>query len=122
MADIVTTGQTSLPAEDVIVRAVQFFATENWRPTTQSQRTATFQGKPPIPWLMLLLTVVGFVACIVPGIILYIMVLRKMLRFQNLVVTANPLPACGTEVVLQYPEQARKLAGRFLAVLPPLNS
>ena len=66
MADIVKSVQTSLAAEEVIVRAVQFFTTENWRPTTQSSRTATFQSKPPIPWLWLLLTILGFVACIVP--------------------------------------------------------
>ena len=30
MADIVKSGQTSLAAEEVIVRAVQFFTTENW--------------------------------------------------------------------------------------------
>ncbi len=73
MADVVTQGKTSLTPEDAIVRAVQFFSTENWRPTSQSTRTATFQGKPKIPWFMLLLTVIGFVACIVPGIIMYIM-------------------------------------------------
>ena len=117
MADIVKSGQTSLAAEEVIVRAVQFFTTENWRPTTQSSRTATFQGKPPIPWLWLLLTILGFVACIVPWIILYFMVIRKMVRFQNLVVTANP-GTMGTEVIVQYPPHAAKLATRFLAVLP----
>jgi hypothetical protein len=31
---------------------------------------------------MLLLTVLGFVACIVPGVIMYIMVIRKATRFQ----------------------------------------
>ncbi len=120
MADVVTQGRTSLGPEDVIVRAVQFFSTENWRPTTQSSRSATFQGKPPIPWFMMLLTVVGFVACIVPGIIMYIMVIRKMYRFQNLVVTANPVSG-GSEVVLQHPPAAGKLAARFLEALPPLT-
>lgn len=117
MADVVTQGKTSLGPEDVIVRAVQFFSTENWRPTSQSQRAATFQGKPPIPWFMLLLTIVGFIACIVPGVIMYIMVIRKMYRFQNLVVTANPIPG-GAEVVVQYPKPAAVLATRFLDALP----
>ena len=118
MADVVAQGKTSLASEEVIVRAVQFFSTENWRPTGQSARTATFQGKPKIPWFMLLLTIVGFVACVVPGIIMYIMVIRKMYRFHNLVVTATPTPS-GSEVVVQYPPPAEKLARRFLAALPP---
>lgn len=102
MADVITQGRTSLGPEEVIVRAVQFFSTGNWRPTSQSARTATFQGKPPIPWFMLLLTVIGFMACLLPGIIMYIMVIRKMYRFHNLVVTANPVSG-GSEIVLQYP-------------------
>lgn len=117
MADIVTQGQTSLSAEDVIVRAVQFFSTENWRPTSQSTRTATFQGRPPIPWFMVLLTIVAFMACVVPGIVMYILVIRKMIRFQNLVVTANAISG-GSEVVLQYPPAAERLAARFLEALP----
>lgn len=117
MADKVTNAKTRLPPEDVIVRAVQFFSSENWRPTSQSARTATFQGKPPIPWLYLVLTFVGFLACIVPGIIMYIMVIKKMYRFQNLVVTANILPDA-TEVVVQCPDTAQKLADRFIAALP----
>jgi hypothetical protein len=117
MADVVTQGNTSLNSEEVIVRAVQFFSTENWRPTSQSARTATFQGKPAIPWLMLLLTVVGFVACLIPGVIMYIMVIRKMYRFHNLVVTASPVPG-GSEVIVQFPPPAANLAARFLEALP----
>ena len=119
MADLVTNGRTSLSAEEVIVRAVQFFSTEKWKATSQSSRTATFEGKPPIPWFMLLLTILGFVACIVPGIIMYIMVIRKMYRFMNLVVTANPI-ANGTEVSVSHPKYAEKMATRFLAALPQL--
>ena len=121
MADLLTQGTTSLACEEVIVRAVQFFSTENWRPTTQAARSATFQGKPPIPWFMLLLTILGFIVCIVPGVIMYIMVIRKMYRFQNLIVTANPVSG-GSEVVLQYPKAAAKLATRFLEALPPLGA
>jgi hypothetical protein len=119
MADLVMQGRTSLGPEDVIVRAVQFFSTENWRPTSQSARAATFQGKPPIPWFMILLTVIAFAACIVPGIIMYIMIIRKMYRFQNLVVTATPVSG-GSEVVLQYPAPAGKLASSFIQALLPL--
>ena len=118
MADLVKQGTTSLGCEDVIAKAVQFFATEKWRPTSQSGRTATFEGKPPIPWFMMLLTIVGFLACVVPGIIMYIMVIRKMYRFHNLVVTAGPISG-GSEVVLQYPPAAERLASSFLQALPP---
>jgi len=120
MADVVKRGTTSLGFEDVIARAVQFFATENWKPTSQSNRTATFEGKPPIPWFMMLLTIAGFLLCIVPGVIIYIMMIRKMYRFHNLVVTANPVEG-GSEVILQYPPAAEKLAGRFLEALPALG-
>ena len=117
MADVVSRGTTTLGSEDVIVRAVQFFSTENWKPTSQSTRSATFQGRPAIPWFMLLLTVVGFFACLVPGIIMYIMVIKKMYRFRNLVVTASAVSG-GSEVTVQYPPPAAKLAARFLEALP----
>ena len=120
MADVVAHEKTSLVPEEVIVRAVQFFSTENWRLTSQSSRTATFQGKPPIPWFMLLLTFVGLVACVVPGIIMYVMFIKKMYRFHNLVVTANPIPG-GTEVVVQHPKTAGGLVTRFFEALPPLE-
>lgn len=119
MADLVTQRTTSLASEEVVVRAVHFFSTEKWRPTSQSPRTATFEGKPPIPWFMMLLTILGFLACIVPGIIMYIMVIRKVYRFHNLVVTATPIHA-GSEVVVQYPKPAAKLANQFLDALPPV--
>jgi hypothetical protein len=121
MADKVSNGKTSLSAEEVIVRAVQFFSTEKFKATSQSGRTATFEGRPPLPWGMLLLTIVGFIACIVPGIIMYVMVIRKMYRFYSLVVTANPLPG-GTEVSITYPDFAGKLVPRFLGALTPLDS
>lgn len=119
LATLVANGRTSLPSEEVIVRAVQFFSTERWKPTSQSQRAATFEGKPPIPWFMLLLTIIGFIAFVIPGIILYILVIRKMYRFVNMVVTANPIEK-GTEVSVSYPKAASKLASQFLAALPPL--
>lgn len=120
MADLVTNGKTSLSAEEVIVRAVQFFSTERWKATSQSSRTATFEGKPPIPWFMFLLTILGFAACIVPGIIMCVMVIREMYRFVNLVVTANPITK-GTEVSVSHPETAKKLVNRFMAALPQLQ-
>ncbi len=119
MADKVTNGKTSLPSEEVIVRAVQFFSTEKFRASSQSGRTATFDGRPPIPWFMLLLTIIGYLCCIVPGIIMYFMVIRKLRRFHNLVVTASPVSG-GTEVSVTHPDWAAGQAKRFLAALPPL--
>lgn len=123
MADIVSNKRISLQSEEVIVRAVQFFSTAKWRATSQSPRAATFEGKIPIPWGLILFTVIGFALCFVPGIILYLTLIRKMNRFQNLVVTATP-QGQGTDVVITYPKHARKLAESFLSALsaapPPM--
>ena len=110
-------AKTSLPSEEVIVRAVQFFATEKFRVSSQSGRVATFDGRPLIPWGMLLLTVLGFMFCIVPGIIMYIMAIRKLRRFQNLVVTVNPISG-GTEVSITHPSWAAGTVKRFVGALP----
>ena len=117
MADLVATGQTTRAGEDVIVRAVQFFTNEKWRAQTQSARSVTFVGRPPIPWGLLLLTIIAFFAFIVPGIIMYILVVRRVIRFQNLVVTTTSAKA-GTEVNITYPKHARKAVDRFIGLLP----
>jgi len=121
MADSVLTKQTTLAGEEVVTRAIQFFSTENWRATTQSSRNATFAGRPPIPWLLLLLTIVGYLCCVVPGVIMYIAFVRKMRRLQNLVVVVTAA-SDGTEVTVTYPGSAKKLVERFLAALPALPS
>ena len=121
MADKLKNGRTSLSSEEVIVRSVQFFATEKFRASSQSGRTATFDGRPPIPWFMLLLTILGFFFCLVPGIIMYFLVIRKVRRFHNLVVTASPI-ASGTEVSITHPDWAAKQVQRFLDALPPVAS
>ncbi len=117
MADTTLRKETSLSPETVINNAVQFFATEKWRPTTQSARAATFQGMPRIPWVMLVLTIVGFLVCIVPGIICYILFIKKARKFQNLVITVES-QGQGTAVTVTCPEHSRKLAERFLEKLP----
>jgi hypothetical protein len=117
VADIVSNKRTSLQSEEVIVRAVQFFSTAKWRATSQSPRAATFEGKIPIPWFMMLLTVLGFIFCLIPGFIMYFTLIRKLNRFQNLVVTATPQGSL-TDVVLTYPKHARKLADAFLTAMP----
>ena len=121
MADSVLTKQTTLTGEEIVTRAIQFFSTENWRTTSQSPRAATFEGRPPIPWFLMLLNIVGYMCCIVPGIIIKIIIVKKMRRFQNIVVTVTPMTT-GTEVTVTHPDHAKKLAGRFLAAIPELTS
>jgi hypothetical protein len=121
MADSVLTKQTNLSGEEVVTRAIQFFSTENWRTTSQSPRAASFEGRPPIPWFMMLLMIVGYICCLVPGIIIKIMVIKKMRRFQNIVVAVSPMNR-GTEVTVTHPDHAKKLAGRFLAALPEFTA
>lgn len=120
MADLVATSQTSLGAEDVIVRAVQFFTNEKWKPQSQSGRIATFQGRPPIPIGSIILMIV-FVWTVIVPIIMYIMIIRKVIRFQNLVVTTNPGKS-GSEVTVTYPHHAKKLVDRFMGLLPAASA
>jgi hypothetical protein len=115
--DITTNCKTSLGNEETIARAVQFFSTEKWRATSQSARTVTFQGIIKIPWFMMLVTVAAFAACILPGIIMYIAVIKKMRRFVNLVVTANPVEG-GSEVTITHPQAASNLVRRYIEALP----
>lgn len=119
MADSILTKQTNLSGEEVVTRAIQFFSTESWRTTSQSPRNATFEGRPPVPWFLILLMIAGYLCCVVPGIIIQIMVIRKLRRFQNMVVATTPMPQ-GTQVTVTYPTHAKKLAERFLAALPGL--
>jgi len=67
----------------------------------------------------MLLMIVGYACCVVPGIIIHIVVIKKLRRFQNLVVTTIPV-AQGTEVTVTFPSHAKGLAQRFLAALPGL--
>jgi hypothetical protein len=117
MADSVTSKKTSLPSEEVVIRAIQFFSTSNWQATSQGNRAVTLKGRVPIPFGLILLTVVGWMLCVVPGIILYFALIKKMRGFQNLVVTTHPTES-GCEVAITYPPHARKLVGKFLATLP----
>lgn len=121
MADKITNARTSLSSEETVVRAVQFFANEKFRTSSQSPRVATFDGRPPIPWFMIIFTIIGFICCVVPGIIMYFMIIRKMLRFQNLVVTANSISG-GTEVSISHPNWATRQVKRFLEALPPMEA
>ncbi len=58
--------QSSLDPDQVMVRAVHFFTNAKWRAGSQSQRIATFVGRPPIPVFLILLTILGYIICLVP--------------------------------------------------------
>ena len=120
METIITNKDTSLGGEEVIVRAVQFFSTEKWRITTQTSRSVTFQGRPRIPWFMICLTILGFFICLLPGIILYVWVIRKMYGFVQLVITVSPISG-GSQICIQSPKTANKLVNKFVEALPPLS-
>lgn len=117
MPDLVATRSTSLPPEEVLVRAVQFFTTENWRAQSQTNRIATFVGVPKMPWFQLILVLILFMCFIIPGFIYYLIVIRKMRRLQNMVVTTTPKDS-GCDVVVSYPPHAAKLVTNFFAALP----
>lgn len=117
MADLVATRSTSLPPEEVLVRAVQFFTNENWRAQSQTNRIATFVGVPKVPWIHLLIALLLMLCLIVPGLIYYIFVIRKARQLQNMVVTTTPKDV-GCEVVVSHPPYAAKLVETFFAALP----
>lgn len=117
MADLVANTHTTLPAEEVMVRAVQFFTTERWRTQSQTNRIATFVGVPKIPWAHLALAILLMFCLIVPGVIYYFVVIAKLRRLQNIVVTTTPRePGC--DVVVTYPQHAQKLVDAFFSALP----
>jgi len=117
MPDLVVTRSTNLSPEEVMVRAVQFFTTENWRAQSQTNRIATFVGMPKIPWLQLFIAIALTFCLVVPGLIYYILVIKKARRMQNIVVTTTPRDI-GCDVVVSYPPHAKKLAECFFAALP----
>jgi hypothetical protein len=117
MADLTATTFTSLPPEEVMVRAVQFFTNESWRAQSQTNRIATFIGVPKIPWIHLMLAAILTICFIVPGVIYYLLVIRKVRRLQNVVVTTTPKDG-GCDVVVTYAPHAQQLVNSFFAALP----
>ena len=117
MADLVANTHTALPPEEVMVRAVQFFTNENWRAQSQTNRIATFVGLPKVPWIHLTLAILLILCLIVPGVIYYILVIKKLRRLQNIVITTTPRDV-GCDVVVSYPAHAQKLVDSFFAALP----
>ena len=117
MADLVAKTQTKLPPDEVMVRAVQFFTNEKWRAQSQTNRIATFVGIAKIPCFTMVLVVVLTICFVVPGLIYYFVVVRKLRRLRNIVVTTTPNET-GTEVVVTYPPDAQKMVDSFFQALP----
>jgi len=117
MADRTVTRDTTLPPEEVLVRAVQFFTNEKWRAQSQSSRIATFVGVRRIPWLQIVILLFLFACFLIPGIIYYFVVVAKARRLQNIVVTTSPKDSGGA-VVVTYPPHAQKMVDAFFGSIP----
>lgn len=117
MADLVMTVATTLVPDDVLVRAVQFFTNERWRAQSQTNRIATFVGIGKVPMTKTLIGLFLAFFFVLPGVVYYLLVIGKMRRMQNIVVTTTPLPD-GCSVVVTYPKHAQGLVDSFASVLP----
>lgn len=131
MAQKVTNAKTKLSAEDVTVRAVQFFTNEKWTAQTQTARAVTFRANMPAPKMItgILLMLGGFaISCTIIGMIVGIPMIiagsstlffakKQMRGSRDLVVTATP-SGNGTEVVITHGRQAVRSVNQFVGSLP----
>jgi hypothetical protein len=118
MADLTTSISTTLPPEEVLVRAVQFFTNDRWRVQSQTNRIATFVGAPKVFTFFRALVFLILLGCfVIPGVIYYAMVFRSARRLQNLVVTTTPDEG-GCTVIVSYPKHAQRMIDNFAAALP----
>jgi hypothetical protein len=117
MADLVTTTSTTLPTEEVTVRAVQFFTNERWRMRSQTNRIATFVGISKVPFIRILLALMLTFFFVIPGVVYYFFVIARMRKLRNIVVTTTPSDT-GCSVVVSYPKSAHRLVENFVAALP----
>ena len=121
MADLTVKVATTLPSDDVMVSAVQFFTNQKWRVQSQTSRIATFVGVNSIPIFKLLILVFLLFFLVIPGLIYYALVIRSLRKFRNIVITTTP--AIGECFVLvSYPKDAQKLVDSFVAALPKSGS
>jgi len=118
MAQLTITAhsKTTFDGQEVIIKAIHFFTNERWRLQSQTDRTAIFVGRPPTPWIFILLTFIAFFFFVIPGIIMYIMVIRKSLRFQNIAVSTNSIFK-ETNVDITCSKTAKKIVQQFLITL-----
>lgn len=118
MANDIANKHTSLDSDEVMTRAIQWFSNEKWKPTSQSSRALSFEGRMPVPWVHLLFTLIAFACLVIPGIILYILLIKRARKFQNLILTTSPTKEGGCDVTINYPGYAKKFVNRFLDSLP----
>lgn len=111
--------KTTLSEEKVIKRAGQFFANNGWMIQDQAESEAIFKGRPPIPLRLLFLTILGFLFFIIPGVIVYRALVKRVTRFQNIMVKVRPVAGNSSEVTVIYSRAAEKLINKFLNLLPP---
>lgn len=122
MAELAAEKKTRSCYEDVIVGAMEFFGAEDWRVTDMTARTIILRGRPRIPWHVLVLMTLGFLAFVIPGVALYMRHVRKTYRPTSIFVSATPIPG-GTDVVIHYGSPAAAPLGtRFVGNLPPLQA
>lgn len=117
MADLTATRNTTLPPEEVLVRAVQFFTNEKWRAQSQTSRIATFVGVGRVAFTQIALMLLLFLCGFVPGLVYYLIVINKARRLQNIVVTTTP-QGSGCTVVVTYPSHAQKMVDAFFGSIP----
>ena len=115
MPDLTATRSTTLPPEEVLVRAVQFLTNERWRAQSQTNRIATFVGMARVSRTQIAVMLLLMMCGAIPGILYYFVVISKMRRLQNIVVTTTPRDT-GCDVVVTYPAHAKKMVDAFIDV------
>ena len=112
---------TTIPPDEVLLRAVHFFANEKFTPTSQSDRAVTFQGKQHVSAVHLILTILGLIFCIVPGLILYFLLIKEAGKLRNIVVSVAP-GLNWTTVTVTSEDYASDMVRRFMSGLPPAEA
>ena len=110
--------KTTLSEEDVIKRAGQFFTDNGWAIREQFANGATFKGRSSVPLRLIFLTVFGFLFFIIPGVIVYRALVKRVTRFQSILVRVKPV-AGNSEVTIIYCKATGKLINKFQNLLPP---
>ena len=110
--------KTTLSEEDVIKRAGQFFTDNGWAIREKFANGATFKGRSSVPLRLIFLTVFGFLFFIIPGVIVYRALVKRVTRSQSILVRVKPV-AGNSEVTIIYCKATGKLINKFQNLLPP---
>src|ERR1700739_2058459 len=118
MAGTYTANQKkSLEGREVVTRAIHFFTDDRWQLKSQTDHTITFPGNAPTPWFLIIMTVIGYLFFILPGLIMTYMIRAKLRKFQNIVLSVSPADG-GTNVSATCSKKANGIVRKFLATLP----